>query len=51
VTNKYCDVPFTKLRGIPFSLPFKKLIAVKVAATNAIKQGDFSDVNTTGVTI
>ena len=36
VTNKYCDVPFTTLRGAPLTLPFAKLIQVKIAAVNVI---------------
>ena len=51
LTNRFCDLPMSAFRDTPLNLKFKDLIVAKVAATNLIGQGDYSDPNEVGLIV
>jgi hypothetical protein len=51
MSNMYCDLPMASLWASPYLLSFGETVYAKVAATNAIGQGDFSSPNSASVTV
>jgi len=51
MTAGHCDIPLVTLRAPPFDLTLGQMIYAKVAATNTVGQGAYSDVNTASVSV
>ena len=51
LTNLYCDVPMSVLRGSPYNLGLGDLVKAKVMATNAVGDSEYSQENTSGVVV